>query len=198
MSNLNEQEETSGVDSDARISITDVSGTVAKFEMAYSLRKNESLWFFAPVRKRIPSYVFAGISVLFFAAVGVAAFGPSDSDFHRWLVYRDMGRPVSSLTLATLILLSGLAHLISAHLDGVTVTGERIEIRRRTFGFPVVKQFYWSQVHRVIVGPRPGDVMFELWDNAYHRAPPLADTVRFERVAQEMASRSGAMITALK
>src|ERR1700679_2431050 len=71
-----------------RISVTDVNGTVARFEMAYSPVESDRLRFGPPVRQWIPSLVFLAAAIAMVSTVLVGQ-GSSTSALSRWLAAQD-------------------------------------------------------------------------------------------------------------
>ena len=91
-----------------RESITDVHGTVARFEMSYSPKVGERLMFGPPLRMRIPSFVYLAGAVALIGTVIAAHLGSSNSRLYVWVVEGDKNRPLGALTLSLLILVSAI------------------------------------------------------------------------------------------
>src|SRR3954452_7269005 len=75
-----------------RPSITDVNGTVAKFEMAYSPDKADRFAFGPPLWNRVPAYVFLAFAVVVGLTVFAAYHGSSNSSLYIWVVEGDRSR----------------------------------------------------------------------------------------------------------
>ncbi len=180
-----------------RPSITEVNGTVARFEMAYSPDKeDERMVFGPPVWSRIPSYVFGVLCLALVIVVAATYFGPSNTRLYVWIVEGDRGRPIPSAALAFIVLVSGLATVVRAHMRGVVVTKDGIEARYLLpMGVPRVKRWQWAQVHRMVMDGR--GVMLELWDSSYERLPSVGETSRLIGVLNHAASKHGIVITQL-
>ena len=180
-----------------RPSITEVNGTVARFEMAYSPDKDdERLTFGAPLWSRIPSYVFGVLCLTLVIVVAVTYFGPSNSRLYVWIVEGDRGRPIPSSALAFIVFLSGLATVVRSHMRGVVITKDGIEARYLLpMGVPRVKRWQWAQVHRMVMDGR--GIMLELWDSSYERLPSVGETARLMGVLNHAATKHGIVITQL-
>jgi hypothetical protein len=180
-----------------RPSITEVNGTVARFEMAYSPDKDdERLTFGPPIWTKIPSYVFGALCLALVIVVVTTYFGPSNSRLYVWIVEGDKGRPIPSAALAFIVFLSGIATVVRAHMRGVVITKEGIEARYLLpMGVPRVKRWQWAQVHRMVMDGR--GVMLELWDSSYERLPTVAEGSKLAGVLTHAGNKHGIVITQL-
>lgn len=180
-----------------RPSITEVNGTVARFEMAYSPDKDdERLSFGPPLWQTLPSYLFGALCLALVIVVATTYFGSSNSRLYVWIVEGDRGRPIPSSALAFIVFLSGLATVVRAHMRGVVITKEGIEARYLLpMGVPRVKRWQWAQVHRMVMDKR--GVMLELWDSSYERLPAVAEAPRLMGVLAHAAGKHGIVITQL-
>jgi hypothetical protein len=157
-----------------RSSITDVNGTVARFEMAYTPAIGERLFFGPPTSAKIPGFVFLAFALVLVMLEVAAYSGSSNSRLYVWLVEGDRGRPLPSAMLAAIVLISALGTVVRAHLRGVVIRAEGLEARYLVaLAFPRVRTWAWAQVHRVVVDER--SVMLELWDGTYEKLPPVAE-----------------------
>ena len=160
-----------------RSSITDVNGTVARFEMAYTPAIGERLFFGPPTSAKIPGFVFLAFALVLVMLEVAAYSGSSNSRLYVWLVEGDRGRPLPSAMLAVIVLISALGTVVRAHLRGVVIRAEGLEARYLiALAFPRVRTWAWAQVHRVVVDER--SVMLELWDGTYEKLPPVAEMSR--------------------
>ncbi|MFO0675157.1 MAG: hypothetical protein U0169_01385 [Polyangiaceae bacterium] len=159
--------------SDDRPSITDVRGTIARFEMAYSPAEGERIGFGPPAAQLVPSLAYLAAS---FALAGFVVYGqnaPSGSRIHVWIVEGDLSRPITSGGIALIVFLSAVATVIRTLLRGVVVHADGIEARELLpLGIPRVRKWAWAQIHRVVVAP--DRVALELWDGAYVKLPAVA------------------------
>jgi hypothetical protein len=163
------------VDDDGdRISITDVNGTVARFEMTYEPpTSGETLKFGPPRRTRIPSALYMGASVVFAIVTACAYNAPTGSKLFVWAVEGDRMRPLSVSVIAVVLLVSALATVIRTHMRGVIVTDDWIEARYLQMTIPKARRWGWPQVTRLVIdGDRAG---FETYDGSFERLPEVAD-----------------------
>lgn len=186
------------VDDDGdRVSVTDVNGTVARFEMTYSPPAGERLKFGPPLAARIPSAIYlAGALVL--GAVVLYAYGAASSNsiLFVWVVEKDRGRPLSANVLTIIVVISALATVLRTHMRGVVLSDDWVEARYLlAFGIPRSRRWAWSQVLRVVLdGTR---VAFELWDGSFERLPEVARAREFVDVVLQHAQRKRIDVTVL-
>jgi hypothetical protein len=179
-----------------RISITDVNGTVARFEMTYSPLPGERLFFGPPRSARIPGFAFLAFALVLVALEVLAYTGSSNSRLYVWLVEGDRGRPLPSVLLAGIVLVSALGTVLRTHLRGVVVRGDGLEARYLVaLGLPRIKKWAWAQIHRMVVDER--QVMLELWDNSYEKLPPVGDFEKMRATLEAVAAARRIPITRL-
>ncbi len=158
-----------------RISITDVNGTVARFEMSYSPPgAGARTKFGPPTRARLPSAIYLA-AALVLGAVAFYAYmlAPSSSRLFGWFVEGDRGRPIPANVRAAVVVVSALATVLRTHMRGVLITEEWIEARYLlAFGIPKAKRWGWPQGLRIVVDETR--VAFELWDGSFERLPEVA------------------------
>lgn len=179
-----------------RPSVTDVNGTVAKFEMAYTPTKSDRFAFGPPVSQRVPSLVFLGFALAVAATVLAAYQGSSNTSLYRWVVEGDRGRVMSSGPLACIIVFTALGTVVRAALRGVVVTADAVEARYLIAGVPKVKRWRWAQIDRVLISD--GEVMFELWDGSYERLPPVREGKKMADLLAGIATSRGRQVTRLE
>jgi hypothetical protein len=178
-----------------RISVTDVNGTVARFEIAYSPVESDRFRFGPPVRQWIPSLVFLAAAIVMVSAV-VIGQGSSTTALSRWLAQQDQGRPIGSLGLSIIVLVSALGTVVRAHMRGVIVRGEGVEARYLLpLGVPRIRKWTWAQVERIVVDET--SVMFELWNGQYERMPPVRDTPGLRNLLERIATARKIRVTTL-
>jgi hypothetical protein len=183
-------------DDDERISVTDVNGTVARFEMAYSPSATDRFAFGPPLRMRVPSFLYLAFALVVVGLVVAAHAGSSNSRLYVWVVEGDRGRPLGSVALACIVLASGIGTVIRAHMRGVIVRAEGIEARYLlALGVPRIKRWAWSQVERVILDERA--IMFELWNGEYERMPEVAETRKLGDLLERIAAAHHIRVTHL-
>ncbi len=157
-----------------RISVTDVNGTVARFEMAYSPVEADRFRFGPPFRQRIPSLLFLALAVTMLVMVLYGESAGSSTRLSSWLAQQDRGRPIGSLGLSIVIVLSALGTVARAQMRGLVVRADGVEARYLlALGIPRIRRWTWAQVERIVVDDR--SVMFELWHGEYERLPSVAD-----------------------
>lgn len=170
-----------------RPSITDVHGTVARFEMAYTPKTGDRFAFGPPLRSKIPSFLFLAVALAAAAAVVVGYASSSGSALFRYVVEGDRHRVLSSPGFVLILVASAVGTSIRAHMRGVVVTDEGIETRTLlAFGIPSVKRWAWAQIDRVVVDDAH-EVMLELWDGRYERLPAVADGKRLTQLLEQIA-----------
>jgi hypothetical protein len=149
-----------------RPSITEVNGTIARFEMAFEPRENERFAFGPPLWQRAPSFLFLGFALFLAFFMAAATHAPSNSPMFRWVADRPATQPASII-----ILLCAIGTVVRTMLRGVIVTKEGIETRDLVAGFPKVRKYRWSQIDRLVIDEE--DVLLELWDGSYERLPKV-------------------------
>ena len=160
-----------------RPSITDVNGTVAHFEMAYSPSPKERHAFGPPFRSRIPSLVYLCVGIALLSIVGIAYSSSGNGQLYDFFVEGDRFRAVRSPVLAAMVLVSGLATVLRAHMRGVIVHGDGLEMRDiLVLGVPTVRKWAWAQIHRIIVDDTQPQtrVALELWDSSHVKLPEVS------------------------
>jgi hypothetical protein len=190
----------SAEDSDGdRISITDVNGTVARFEMTYSPPGHGTRTKFGPpLRARLPSALYLG-AALVLGAVAFYAYmlAPSSSRLFGWFVEGDHGRPVPANVLAAIVVVSALATVLRTHMRGVLVADEWVEARYLlALGIPKAKRWGWPQVLRIIIDDTR--IAFELWDGSYERLPEVAKARELVQLVMHEAQRRKIDVTLLE
>jgi hypothetical protein len=186
------------VDDDGeRISITDVNGTVARFDMSYEPPSaGQKLKFGPPRRARIPSALYLLASAVFGIVTAFAYNAPSNSKLFVWAVEGDRMRPLSVSVIAVVLLVSSIATVIRTHMRGVIVTDDWIEARYLQMTIPKAKRWGWPQVTRIVLdGDRVG---FETYDGSFERLPEVADGKAMVDVMMHHAARLRIDVTVLE
>lgn len=179
-------------------SVTDVHGTVARFEMAYSPVARRAVSFGPPLRQRLPSLLFflfgSALVGLVLTAYYVAS---SNSALYIWIVDGDRARPLPAAVLAIVVFLSALGTVIRARMRGVLVHPDGLEARYLLpLGVPRVKRWAWAQVERVVLDD--DGAMLELWDTTYERLPDVADPKELGRLLEQIAHERRIVVTRLR
>lgn len=183
------------VDEGDRPSITEVNGTVAKFEMAFDPEKKDRFAFGVPLLTRVPGYVFLAFAAVIALTVFAAYNGSSNSRLYIWVVEGDRNRVFGSGPLAFIIAFAALGNVVKTALRGVIITRDAIEARFLIAGFPKVKRWTWAQIDRVVVDDE--DVMLELWDGTYERLPKVRDGRKLADMVAGIATSRGRAVTRL-
>jgi hypothetical protein len=181
-----------------RVSITDVNGTVARFEMTYEPpAPGARTKFGPPLRSRIPSAIYLGAALVLGAVVAYAyTLAPSSSRVFGWVVEGDRGRPLPANVLATIVVVSALATVVRTHMRGVLVSDDWIEARYLLpLGIPRARRWAWPQVLRIVVDDVR--VAFELWDGTFQRLPEVAKPHELLRLIMQHAHRRRIDVTVL-
>jgi hypothetical protein len=181
-----------------RVSITDVNGTVAHFEMAYSPPRDVPRRKFGPpLRSRLPSAAYLLAALALGATVLYAyTLAPSSSRVFMWAVEGDRDRPVSASILAAVIVVSALATVIRTHMRGVLVSDQWIEARYLLpLGIPKARRWGWPQVLRIVIdGTR---IALELWDGSFEKLPVVASPRELLQLVLQHAHRRRIDVTVL-
>jgi hypothetical protein len=157
-----------------RVSITEVNGTVARFDMSYEPPRGARAKFGPPLRARVPSALYL-IAALGLGSVILYAYSwaPSSSRIFAWVVEGDRGRPISANILAIIVVVSAVATVLRTHMRGVLVSEDWVEARYLLpLGIPRARRWGWPQVLRVVVDGT--NLAFELWDGSFERLPEVA------------------------
>jgi hypothetical protein len=176
-------------DDGERPSITEIKGTVARFEMAYNPNPTERFAFGPPIWQRLPSLLFVGFAGVLAVATFLAHHAPPSSPIFRFIV--EDGRT----PFVVVIVLTALATFVRSGLRGVIVTRDGVETRDLSLGIPRVRKYRWAQIDRVIVDGQ--DVMFELWNGSYDRLPRVREGEKLVSILERVAIGRGRTVTRL-
>lgn len=186
-----------GDDDGDRPSITEVNGTVAKFEMAYNPEKEERFSFGPPIWARVPGLLFLAAAAAAALLVFTAYHSSSNSSLFIWVVEGDRHRQIGSGPFSLLILVIAVLNALKTELRGVIVTAEAIETRDIRFGgMPSVKRWSWAQVDRVVVDDE--QVMLELWNGSYDKLPRVHRGRDLAELIARIATARGRGVTRLE
>jgi hypothetical protein len=171
-----------------RPSITEVNGTIARFEMAYNPNPTDRFFFGPTLAQRVPSLVFLFVAVVMGASVLIASNAPQSSGMYHWAM-DGAKRP-----LAIFIFTIAIVYFFQTSLRGVVVTRDAIEARYLlAFGFPRVAKWSWAQVDRLVMDDE--DVLLELWDGTYERLPRVKENKKLIELLHRVALARGRQIT---
>jgi len=173
-----------------RPSITEVNGTVARFEMAYNPNPSDRFVFGPPIWQRLPSLLFLGFAGFVGIAALVAHNGSSNTALYRYIVAENR------TPLVVVIVLAAIATFIRSGMRGVIVTREGVETRTLSMGFPRVKKYRWAQIDRVVLDKE--EVLFELWNGTYERLPKVREGEKMVDLLERVALGRGRQVSRLK
>jgi hypothetical protein len=173
-----------------RSSITDVNGTVARFEMAYNPNPRERLTFGPPLWQRLPSLLFLGFGVAIAFATLLAHTTGASTSLYRFIVLENR------TPLAIVIVVAAIATFIRSGMVGVIVTLEGVETRTLSLGMPRVRKYRWAQIDRIVLDEE--SVLFELWNGTYERLPKVRDGKNLVDLLERIAVGRGRHVTRLK
>jgi hypothetical protein len=182
---------------DERVSVTDVTGSVARFSMTYSPVAGDRRKFGPPLSSRIPSALYL-VAAMVLGGIVLYAYllAPSSSRIFEWVVGRDRDRPVSASVLAVVIVVSAIGTVVRTHMRGVVLSEDWIETRRvLPLGIPRARRWAWVQVLRVVLDD--SRVALELWDGSFERLPDVARREDMVRMVIGHAQRRRIDITSL-
>jgi hypothetical protein len=187
------------VDDDGdRVSVTDVNGSVAHFEMTYPAPGTGGRTKFGPpLRTRLPSALYL-LGALALGAVVLYAYtaAPSTSRLFVWAVEGDRDRPVSAGILAIVVVVSALATVLRTHMRGVVVSELWIEARYLLpLGIPKARRWGWPQVLRIVIDE--ARVALELWDGSFEKLPEVARPRELVQLVVQHAHRHRIDVTVL-
>lgn len=172
-----------------RPSITEVNGTVARFEMAYNPNPDDRFVFGPPIWQRLPSLLFLGFAGVVATAALIAHNGATNTALYRFIVAENR------TPLVFVIVLAAIATFVRAGLRGVIVTSDGVETRSLSMGFPRVKRYRWAQIDRVVLDKE--DVLFELWNGQYERLPKVNKADEMVNLLERVAIGRGRQVTRL-
>jgi hypothetical protein len=180
-----------------RESVTDVNGSVARFEMTYSPPNGARVKFGPPLRSRAPSALYLlGAAVLGAAVLYAYTAAPSSSRLFVWVIEGDRDRPLSASILAAIVFVSALATVLRTHMRGVLVSEEWIEARYLLpLGIPKARRWAWAQVLRIVVDDT--HVALELWDGSFEKLPRVARARELVQLVLRHAQRHRIDVTLL-
>lgn len=178
-------------------SITEVNGTVARFEMAFSPPEDSRFAFGPPMRQLLPAAIYLAFACSVMLLMAMAYFGPSNSRLHVWLIEGDRDRPLPSSYLATIVFISGLAVMARARMRGVVVTARGIEARYLlALGVPRVASWGWAQMDRFVMDERR--VLVEMWNGTTELLPPVAKHEELCKLVESIARGKGKDVSRLR
>jgi hypothetical protein len=180
-------------------SITEVNGTIARFEMALSPKDNDRFAFGPPRSQRWPSILFLVFGSFVMALVVFAVLGSSNSRLHVWLIEGDRDRPLPAWLLGAVVFFSSSGVFLRARMRGVIVTAEGVEARYLlALGIPKVMHWSWAQIDRFVIDAKQGRIMVELWNGGQEMLPPVERMHELADVLERIAMSKKKDVTRLK
>ncbi len=180
-----------------RPSVTDVNGSIARFEMTYSPPAGGKTKFGPPFKARVPSLAYL-VGALTLRAVVLYAYAaaPSGSWIFGWVVEGDHGRPLPASLLSGIVVASALGTVLRTHMRGVLISEEWVEARYLlALGIPRSRRWAWAQVNRIVMdGSRIG---LELWDGSFERLPEVSKAQDLVELILQHAHRRKIDVTVL-
>lgn len=172
-----------------RPSITEVNGTVARFEMAYNPNPDDRFVFGPPIWQRLPSLVFIAFAGVLALATFVAYNTATSPSLHRFIVTENR------TPFVIIICIAAVATFIRAGMRGVIVTRDSVETRSISLGMPRVRRYRWAQIDRLVIDKT--DVLFELWNGEYERLPKVQKAEELAELLERVAIARGRQVTRL-
>ncbi len=173
-----------------RPSITEVNGTVARFEMAFDPDERDRFKFGPPLLERAPALVFLGFTATLALTMFVAEHASSNSSLFMWAA-----RHPNALPAACIAFMCALGVVVRDTLSGVLVTRDAVETRSVYMTVPRVKRYRWAQIDRLVLDD--DDVMLELWNGTYERLPRVRDGKGLADLLEKVAAARGRPVTRL-
>lgn len=173
-----------------RPSITEVNGTVARFDMAYNPNPDERFVFGPPLWQRLPSLLFLGFAAVMGVVTLMAHNASADTALHHFIVVENR------TPLVFVIVVAAVATFIRSGLLGVIVTRDGVETRTLSLGIPRVRRYRWAQIDRVVLDKE--DVLFELWNGSYERLPHVREGEKMVDLLERVAIGRGRQVTRLR
>ena len=178
------------VDDGDRPSITEVNGTVARFEMAFDPGERDVFKFGPPLMERMPALIFLGFTGTLAVTMFVAEHASSNSSLFAWAATHP-----NALPAALVAMLCALGVVVRDMLTGVIVTRDALEMRSVYMTVPRVKRYRWAQIDRLVVDDEA--VMLELWNGTYEKLPRVRDGKGMAQLLERIATARGRAVTRL-
>jgi hypothetical protein len=178
-------------------SITEVNGTIARFEMAFSPKEDDRFVFGPPRAQLIPALCYLGFACVVMLLVVFAYTSSGQGRLYTWLIEGDRDRPVPSWLLASIIFVSGIAVALRSRMRGVVVTADGIEARYLlALGVPRIAKWTWAQLDRFVIDS--DRIMLELWNSTHEVLPPVADTEALGDLIEKIAAAKKKEVSRLR
>lgn len=139
-----------------------------------------------PFSARIPSLVYVGVAVLVVAGVLIGERSPVNSFLYDYVVVKDVGRIISSRTLAFALALGALSSFIRTSMRGVRVRGDGVEYKDVVSLWPKVRRYKWAQIDRISVSGKSA-IILDLWDGTHATLPTVRDRPGLAQALERVA-----------
>lgn len=143
------------------------------FDMSF--RPEEPQRFGPPLRTRLPSYGYLLLTACFVFFVAYGHIAPPGSLAYQYALEPPEPRPFTPATIATVVLLSGIAAVLRTHMRGVRVLPDGIEfIDVLALGLPKVRLMHWAMIDKFRFDSTQA-IAIELWNGTFERLPEVED-----------------------
>jgi hypothetical protein len=133
------------------------------------------------------AYAYLGVTLVFTAFVAWGYAAAPGSFAWRWVVEAASQRPLPTPYFAMLVLSSGLAAVMRAHMRGVVVHPDGIEtLEIVALGWPKIRRIDWAMIDRFRFDLR-GHIALELWDGQSAFLPLVGSPDELVRELQYIA-----------
>src|SRR5687768_10357171 len=105
-----------------------------------------------PLALRLPSLLYLAVALGVCAVVIAGELSPPGSALFRYVIERDVQRPISSRTLAIVLMLSALSSAMRASMRGVRIRADGLEYRDVvSVVIPKFRRYNWAQIDRILL-----------------------------------------------
>lgn len=143
-----------------------------------------------PFSARVPSLVYLGVATVVAALVLIGEHSPTNTWLFDYVVRQNVGRIISSRSLAIVLVIGALSSIIRTSMRGVRVRGDGVEYKDVVSLWPRVRRYKWAQIDKVTLSGRTA-IVLSLWDGTHMVLPAVGDrnglAQALERVAYARA-----------
>lgn len=139
-----------------------------------------------PFAVRVPSLVYLGVAIVVIGAVLIGEQLPSTSWLHEYVVQQNVGRIISSRTLALALGLGALSSLVRTGMRGVRVRGDGVEYKDVVSLWPRVRRYKWAQIDKITLTDRTA-IFLSLWDGTIATLPLVRDRQGLAQALERVA-----------
>lgn len=127
-----------------------------------------------PFSVRLPSLVYLGVALIVSTLVLVGERSPANSWLHDYVVAQNVGRVISSRTLALALILGAISSAVRTSMRGVRVRGDGVDYKEVVALWPRVRRYKWAQIDRISLTTR-SSIILDLWDGTHAVLPAVRD-----------------------